>query len=157
MLRRALGQDPSEIDGVFFCEAAFTPISTSFSAFLVEAQVVVCDGQEFLWLDGIDFEDPVLMPVSCLSGVRFLGSLDDLMVRYALQIQALAITEDLTMVSPTVLLRAARSMDEEGLSSSEAMASAVALSQMLLELDELDRRFMDSAIEKTMDAMRMYS
>lgn len=157
ILHQALGQDPRDVAGVFFCEAAFNPISTNFSAFHIEAQVVLLDGEEFLWLDGLDFDDPVLMPLDCLQDVRFLGSLDNLLERYAPQIQALAYTEDLTSVSPTVLLRAARCMAEEGVSSSEAMSSALSISQMLLELDELDRRFMDAAIQKTMDAVQMYS
>lgn len=156
VLHQALGQDPRDLEGVFFCEAAFNPISTNFSAFRIEAQVVLLDGEEFLWLDGLDFDDPVLMPAECLQDVRFMGSLDTLLVQYAPQIQMLAVTEDLTSVSPTVLLRAARCMVEDGLSSSEAMLSAMSLSQMLLELDELDRRFMAAAIQKTMAAVQMY-
>ncbi len=152
-----LGRPAAGVDGVFFCEAAFNPISTNCSAIRFESQVVIADGQEFLWLDGIDFEDPVLLPLNSFSEVKFLGCMTDLMDQYARQIEELAVSEDLSEVSPTVLLRAARSMAEEGWSSSEALDCAQSLSQLLLELDELDRRFMETAVEQTMAAVRMYA
>jgi len=157
VLEELLGQDPAAVPGVYFFEFEYTAFSTGFKPFRIEAQAVLVDGEEYLWVDGIDFDDPVLLPIRSARGLRYLGELGELADQHANQIGELSITEDLSAVSPTVLLRAARCMVEEGLPSSEALSSAATLSQMLLELDELDRRYMDSAIQLTMDAVNMYA
>ncbi len=157
VLREVLGEDPRHVPGVFLFELDFTPFSDGFDPFRIEAQAVIVEGEEFLWCDGIDFDDPVLLPLRSARGLRFLGEMSTLADRYAEQICQLAMTEDLSLASPTLLLRAARCMSEDGLGSAEAFSSATTLSQMILELDELDRRYLDGAVQLTMDAVGMYA
>ena len=157
VLKEVLGEDPRNVPGVFLFEFDYTPFSEGFNPFRIEAQAVIVEGEEFLWCDGVDFDDPVLLPMRSARGLRFLGEMNTLADCYAEQIGQLAMTEDLSLASPTLLLRAARCMAEDGLGSADAFSSAATLSQMILELDELDRRYLDGAVQLTLDAVSMYA
>ena len=108
VLKRVLGEDPGQVPGVFLFELDYTPFSDGFKPFRIEAQAVLVGGEEFIWCDGLDFSDPVLLPIESACGLRYLGELNALADQYAEQIGQLAMTEDLSKASPTVLLRAAQ-------------------------------------------------
>lgn len=143
-------------ESISFLQVVYTPLAHSAHPIVVEAQVVPLGGDDFLWIDGVDFADPILVPVDSFPAAVLIGTLDDLMESFADEIGLLAMSEDLTEVSPTLLMRAARYLREEQCSPGDALQWAYTFGQLLVELDELDRRFLQTAVDKTLAAVSIY-
>lgn len=107
-------------------------------------QSVEIKGRAYAWVDGIDFAEPVLVPVDSLDGVELLGTLGKYLrdeMHLALgarfdQLLDLCLQRDL---SATVLVRACEFMHSDGFDAEQAIEAASQWGSLMQEIDWGDR------------------
>ena len=144
-----MGLPPSHED-VRLCEATYAPCSMGIGSIRLVVQVINLAGEEMMWVDGIDIADPVMVPLSNLSDVREIGSLSSFMENHQDAIVSLALLEDFSRVSPTLLARAVLNMAGGAAEPREAMSLARMFSCFIKEADELDRKVFDKVVNETL-------
>ncbi len=132
------------IPNIHLVKGVYAPFGTDLPPVEVVCQVVPLNGAAYVWLDGVDHNDPVLLPAQVLDGTRRLGTLRDYLedLRHEQLGEGFDSLLDLAMeqqVSATVLVRACEIMHEEGSDPSQAITTARQWGIMLCELDQAHR------------------
>jgi len=113
-------------------------------------QAVDIDGEKFLWIDGINSEDPVLVSISAVRDVKWAGSFKEFIAARP-DIAQLVIAESDGSHSPTALARAMLYMSRDTkLTVQEAMETVEEQAMDILEAD-------DASAESLGVAMREFS
>lgn len=129
---------------IHLCSGVYKPTCTELPAVEVFCQAVVLNGAAYVWIDGINHENPLLIPVQSLSKFRRVGTLRSYLEderHLALEAgfdQLLDICKS-REVSATVLIRACEIMHEEGLPADQAIVTAHQWGELLNELDQAER------------------
>jgi hypothetical protein len=111
---------------------------------LVLGQVINVEGGVYLWADGLDMFDPVLIPIGpCDDGAtRYIDTVSnyfEVHQRLVLQVLDVATREDLDL-SPMLVARAVEIMRDNLEESPEhALDVALTWSQVILDLDRMGR------------------
>lgn len=113
-------------------------------------QAVDIEGEKFLWIDGINSEDPVLVSISAVRDVKWAGSFKEFIAARP-DIAQLVIAESDGSHSPTALARAMLYMSRDPrLTVQEAMETVEEQAMDILEAD-------DASAESLGVAMREFS
>jgi len=113
-------------------------------------QAVDIEGEKFLWIDGINSEDPVLVSISAVRDVKWAGSFKEFIAARP-DIAQLVIAESDGSHSPTALARAMLYMSRDPrLTVQEAMETVEEQAMDILEAD-------DASAESLGLAMREFS
>lgn len=111
---------------------------------IIIAQVVRINDAVFVWADGLDMQDPVLLPISSTDDAttRYIDTVSNYFVTHqllVLEVLECANQEGMDL-SPTLVARAVEAMrDDQNKSASNALAVAMQWSQIILDLDRLHR------------------
>lgn len=107
------------------------------------SQVVLVSGfWEHAWVDGLDMQQPSLVPLEYLVDVREEGTLAEyVLANTDLVRQILRVSPP--DASPTLLVRACEILRVEGGSPDSAYGAAVTWCRALLDMDEMDRMVME--------------
>lgn len=99
-------------------------------------QAVDIEGEKFLWIDGINSEDPVLVSISAVRNVKWAGSFKEFIAARP-DIAQLVIAESDGSHSPTALARAMLYMSRDPkLTVQEAMETVEEQAMDILEADD---------------------
>ena len=121
------GDIESEGDELAFCVATF---NTPAGSVLTIAQIVPVAGVEFVWVDGVNADSPILLRLDAIEGVQKRLSAGTFFAERSDLVAQLAVHEDLTDVTPTVLARTVIDMGN-GASSAVALGNALDVSWLL--------------------------
>lgn len=100
-------------------------------------QAVDIAGEKYLWVDGVNADDPVLVSISACSGISWAGSFEEFMSeRRDLAAQVLAESQGLH--SPTILARSILYMSrDEKLTAVEALELSEGQGLDVIDSDEV--------------------
>lgn len=133
--------NPSEIR---LCKGLYKPTCTELDPVHVVCQKVVINSTAYAWIDGVDVENPLLLPIECLHDFQNMGSLrqylqDDRHIELDAEFDNLL---DICMRkknSATVLVRACEIMHTEAIPADEAVSIAYQWGDLLNTLDRAER------------------
>lgn len=119
-------------------QTSYAPLA-GVPALLVTGQVVRVGADSFLWADGIDMQDPVLLPIppSDTNTTIFLDTISHYFeVNQQWILPILEAANDIEMVlSPTMVARAVEILKEDGtLDAADALNVALEWSEVLIDL-----------------------
>lgn len=126
------------ISCVYQCDGADLPCID------IKCQVVVINGVSYAWIDGDDFDNPLLVPVESLVGFQRIGTLRDYLTDEA----HIDLGEEFNTLldialrercSATVIVRAVDAMHSEGQGAAEAIQLARDWAKLLNDLDNAER------------------
>jgi hypothetical protein len=100
-------------------------------------QSVEIGGEKLLWIDGVNAEDPVMVPLACVKGIEWAGSFKEFMIaRLGLAQQVLE--ESQGEHSPTIMARAMLYMSRDlSMTARAAIDQAVEQGVDLIDADNL--------------------
>lgn len=129
---------------VHLCSGVYKSTCAELPAVEVFCQVVVLNSVAYVWLDGVDHHNPLLLPVQSLHDFRRMGTLRqylelDKHLELGDRFDSLVDLCMSRMVSATVLIRACEIMHTEGASSDQALVTAQQWGILLNELDQAER------------------
>lgn len=127
------------LESVQICVGLFSPTDPG----LCEPLEVICEvlkvqGYSFVWIDGVDRESPVLLPLEFFQAYRKLGTLQEVLAQLDAS-AAEALIEQGAEQSATVLARAASIMQREGLDARQALLTSIQWGITLKEIDGADQ------------------
>lgn len=107
-------------------------------------QYVVLEGCSYAWIDGVNFDNPVLVPIEDLIDFRREGTLgkylrDD---RHLVLGGAFNVFLDMclrSLVTPTTMVRACEFMHFDCMTPDDAIRAAIEWGELLEQLDTVDR------------------
>lgn len=126
------------------CAGIYKPTCDDLPAVEVFCQAIVLNGAAYVWIDGVNPDNPVLLPVQTLSGFRSMGTLRE----YLEDDKHLALGEEFDLCldicmaqqeSATVLIRACEIMHAESLPADQAVVTARQWGMLLNDLDQAER------------------
>lgn len=132
------------VPDVHLCSGTYKPTCAELPAVNVFCQAVVLNSVAYVWIDGIDHHNPLLLPVQSLHGFRRRGTLREYleMEKHVELGEAFDNLMDLCMAqksSATVLIRACEIMHDERVSADQALITAQQWGMLLNELDQAER------------------
>lgn len=129
---------------IHLCAGTYKPTCTDLPPVEVLCQTVVIDGASYVWIDGVDVTNPVLLPVQSLNDFRRLGTQS----QYFADEKHAELGDDFDRLielcvaqraSATLMVRACEIMHAEGLPADEALVTAHQWGLLLCELDQAER------------------
>jgi hypothetical protein len=132
------------VPDIRLCSGIYQPTAAGLPAVEVICQAVVLNAVAYVWIDGVDAQNPLLLPVQVLHGFRSRGTLRE----YLEDEKHIGLGEQFDMLmdlcmerreSATVLVRACEIMHAEGLPADHAIATAHQWGLVLTELDLAER------------------
>lgn len=132
------------VSEIHLCSGIYQPTCAELPAVEVFCQTIVLNGVAYVWIDGINQNNPLLLPVQALYGFRRMGSLR----QYLENERHLDLGEDFDAlidlctqrkVSATVLIRACEIMHAEESSADQALETALHWGMLLNEMDQAER------------------
>lgn len=135
---------PHLVPEIHLCRGVYKPTCTDLPSVEVFCQAVVINNAAYVWIDGIDGTNPLLLPVQALKEFRKMGTLRE----YLEEEKHTELGEDFDRLidlcmerkdSATVLIRACEIMHAEGLPADQAVVTAHQWGTLLNELDQAER------------------
>lgn len=135
---------PVAIADIHLCSGIYMPTCADLPPVEVLCQTVVINGASYVWIDGVDVTNPVLLPVQALHGFRKLGTQS----QYFSDEKHATLGEDFDRLielcvaqqaSATLMVRACEIMHVEGLTAEESLVTARQWGLLLCELDQAER------------------
>ncbi len=109
-------------------------------------QGVDIDGEKLLWIDGLDVENPIMIPVSSVRALEWSGSFRELMVT-DLDIAGRVISEAQGEYSPTIMARMFVYMSRDpDLHPEDALDLAIMQSNDLIDADKMSMTSFQRAV-----------
>lgn len=132
------------VSEIRLCGGIYKPTCDELPAVEVFCQAVVLNGAAYVWIDGVDTDNPLLLPVQTLLSFRSLGTLreyleDDRHLALGDEFDRLLDISMEQQVSATVLIRACEIMHTESLPADQAVITARQWGVLLNELDQAER------------------
>lgn len=132
------------VSEIQLCSGVYKPTCADLPAVEVFCQAVVLNSAAYVWIDGVNAENPLLLPVQALHQFRRMGTLrqyleDERHIELGEEFDRLI---DLCMErkeSATVLIRACEIMHTEKLPADQAIVTAHQWGTLLNELDQAER------------------
>lgn len=110
----------------------------------VLCQVVPVNGAAYAWVDGLSYDNPVLVPVALLRNVRSVGTLRDFLAdprnESLPEFDSFLEIVFEQRVSATVAARALEIMHAEGSDASQSIAHAQQMGLLIVDIDAADRQ-----------------
>lgn len=137
------------------CSGVYKPSCDDLPAVQVVCQVTVLNGCAYVWIDGVNPDDPILLSAQSLHNFRSLGTFKDYLEneRHDALGDDFGVLLDLTFYtrdSATTTARALEIMHEEHLPPDQALVTARQWGIMLCELNTAERTAHAlSALEKS--------
>ena len=130
--------------GTHLCRGVFQPSCLDAEPVQVFCQAVVVDGDAYAWVDGVNEQDPLLIPVKHLVAYSYAGTLRQYLAdpRHAALGDAFDEFLDLVIAkraSATLIVRACEIMHEEHVLPQVALATSEEWGHLLGELDHTER------------------
>lgn len=127
------------------CKGLYKPTCADLSVVEVYCQTLILGSIAYAWIDGVNLDNPLLLPVQTLHNYKSLGTLHQYLQdeRHSALVQEEFVELlDLGMrqqESATVLVRACEVMHAEGFGAAQALAVSREWGQLLNELDQAER------------------
>lgn len=138
-------------------EIHYTPMFLNLAPIQLIGQIVNSGSLSYIWIDGLDRNDPILVPVTNAPGPRHLGTLD---AYYRTNEEAFheivgsALSRDL-ILSSLLIVRSVEAMKIDHSGPDRAIDTALTWSRMLLELDEMERHAFNQAFAEAAAEVRL--
>lgn len=133
------------VTDIQLCSGVYKPTCADLiPAVEVFCQAVVLNGAAYVWIDGVDAANPLLLPVQTLSKFRRMGTLrayleDERHLELEAEFDRLLSICMERKDSATILVRACEIMHVEGLPADQAVVTAHQWGVLLNELDQAER------------------
>jgi hypothetical protein len=115
-------------------------------------QAVDLDGEKFLWVDGINFDDPVMVPIASVRHAEWMGSFAEFM-KANIDSAGKVIEQCQGNYSPTIMARATLYMSKDRrMSAVQAIELADRQAYDLLDEDMLSMRYFSDAASMPLTA-----
>lgn len=139
---------------IHLCKARYCVATTpELVAIDLFCQSVVLDGCAYAWVDGVDYAQPMLIPVHLLEGFERAGTLGQYL-RQERHIDLGEAFDDLlgiclsTEISATNMIRACEFMHADGMSPQDAIDAAKQWGELLREMDWRDQACWSYSVTK---------
>lgn len=130
-------------EAVHLISGDYTPSLISSPPVRLLSQVVLVSGfWKHAWVDGLDAQQPSLVPIEYLTNVQDEGTLAEYVLSNADLVRQILQVSPPDM-SPTLLVRSCEILRVEGGSPKSAVDAAVTWCRVLLDMDEMDRMAME--------------
>ena len=104
-------------------------------------QSVMVDGELLLWVDGINAQDPVVIPVSAVSSSRLVSDFESYMQAHR-DVAYRVLVAGTGEISPTIAVRAVAAMvADPSLSAEDALEMVTAQALDLIDADHQDHAY----------------
>lgn len=132
------------VSEIRLCQGVYQPCIADLPPVEVVCQAVNLNACSYAWVDGVDPDNPLLLPIQVLSKFRSLGTLRT----YLEHEKHLSLGDEFTKVldlcmargeSATILVRACEMMHAEGCAAEQAVVNAHQWGVLLNELDQAER------------------
>ena len=128
-------------------EVHYTPLFIKIPPIKLIGQIVNSGSLSYVWVDGLDRNDPILIPALNAPGPRHLGTLDSYVRANEASVHEIvdcAMSRDLNL-SSLLVVRAVEAMRLDMAGPDRAIDAALGWSRMLLEFDEMERQAFNDA------------
>jgi hypothetical protein len=132
------------VQEIRLCRGVYKPTCDDLPPVEVICQAVVLNSVAYIWIDGVDAENPLLLPAQHLHNFRSLGTLREYLSneRHMDLEEGFDDLMDICMAqkeSATTMVRALEIMHTEGLPADQAVTTARQWGILLNELDQAER------------------
>jgi hypothetical protein len=132
------------LPAIHLCSGLYKPCGADLPAVEIFSQTIVLNGVAYVWVDGINIDSPILLPVQALHQFKRRGTYQE----YLEEERHLALDDGFEWLmqlcsdkqeSATVVIRACEIMHEEGLPADQAIVTAHQWGVLLSQINEAER------------------